>query len=104
MYALYVLHTRDRGTPPILARPLQTAYISTPALRAHHLTHHPHVVLAEHREVRWLPSNKLSRDQKRILKKAKCTPPPRDARTLLPSPSLLRPRARDGERRVPFLP
>ena len=34
---------------------------------------------------------KLSRDQKRTLKKAKRTPPPRGARTLLPSPSLLQP-------------
>ncbi len=34
---------------------------------------------------------KLSRDQKRALKKAKRTPPPRGARTLLPSPSLLQP-------------
>ena len=34
---------------------------------------------------------KLSRDQKRTLKKAKRTPPPRGARTLLPPPSLLQP-------------
>src|SRR2546423_119402 len=34
---------------------------------------------------------KLSRDQKRTLKKAKRTPPPRGAQTLLPSPSLLQP-------------
>src|SRR5256885_10344462 len=34
---------------------------------------------------------KLSRDQKRALKKAKRLPPPRGARTLLPSPSLLQP-------------
>src|SRR5215471_10620019 len=34
---------------------------------------------------------KLSRDQKRALKKAKRTPPPRGARALLPSPHLLQP-------------
>ena len=34
---------------------------------------------------------KLSRDQKRTRKKAKRTPPPRGARTLLPSPRLLQP-------------
>ena len=34
---------------------------------------------------------KLSRDQKRALKKAKRLPPPRGARTLLPSPSLVQP-------------
>jgi len=34
---------------------------------------------------------KLSRDQKRALKKAKRTPPPLSARALLPSPSLLQP-------------
>jgi hypothetical protein len=34
---------------------------------------------------------KLSRDQKRARKKAKRLPPPRGARTLLPSPSLLQP-------------
>jgi len=34
---------------------------------------------------------KLSRDQKRALKKAKRTPPPRGAQALLPSPSLLQP-------------
>jgi hypothetical protein len=33
----------------------------------------------------------LSRDQKRTRKKAKRTPPPRGARTLLPSPSLVQP-------------
>ncbi len=34
---------------------------------------------------------KLSRDQKRALKKAKRTPLPRGAQALLPSPSLLQP-------------
>ena len=39
---------------------------------------------------------KWSRDQKRALKKAKRTPPPRGAQALRPSPSLLQPLHKAG--------
>jgi hypothetical protein len=47
---------------------------------------------------------KLSRDQKRALKKAKRLPPPRGARTLLPSPSLLQPLHHAGWDNYTMLP
>ena len=47
---------------------------------------------------------KLSRDQKRALKKAKRLPPPRGARTLLPSPSLLQPLHHAGWDHYTILP
>src|SRR6516165_1413352 len=47
---------------------------------------------------------KLSRDQKRALKKAKRLPPPRGARTLLPSPSLLQPLHHAGWDNYTILP
>src|SRR5207302_6567404 len=46
---------KHNGALRTLARPPQTEYISMQALRAHSLTHHPHVVLDEHGEERWLP-------------------------------------------------
>ena len=47
---------------------------------------------------------KLSRDQKRARKKAKRLPPPRSARTLLPSPSLLQPLHHAGWDNYTLLP
>src|SRR5438552_8690849 len=47
---------------------------------------------------------KLSRDQKRALKKAKRLPPPQGARTLLPSPSLLQPLHHAGWDNYTILP
>jgi len=46
---------KHNGALRTLARPPQTEYISMQALRAYSLTHHPHVVLDEHGEERWLP-------------------------------------------------